>query len=96
MPLPEFKTMVREQYNMLLIDRDAALAAIPAMLPSDAETRRSALDLIRRVLGARGELSAEDQARLEEVTRLFAGAMPVVAAPALSVVESAPEHAKAS
>src|SRR5262249_13214205 len=53
MPLPEFKGLVREQYNMLVIDRDAALAAIPAMLPADAEARRAALDLIRRVLGAR-------------------------------------------
>src|SRR5262249_52494320 len=45
LPLPEFKLLVREQYNMLLLDREAALAAIPAMLPGDAEARRGALDL---------------------------------------------------
>ena len=33
MPLSEFKTLVREQYFMLLIDKDASLAAIPSMLP---------------------------------------------------------------
>ncbi|MBV8838163.1 MAG: DUF3141 domain-containing protein, partial [Alphaproteobacteria bacterium] len=56
MPLAQFKAMVREQFNILLIDQDAALAAIPAMLPEDAETRNMALALIRQVLSARGEL----------------------------------------
>jgi pimeloyl-ACP methyl ester carboxylesterase len=95
-PLSQFKTLVREQYNMLLIDRDAALAAIPAMLPGDADTRRGALDLIRRVLGARGELSAEDKTRLDEVTRLFEVGKPAAAAPTLTVVESEATQAKAS
>ena len=44
MPLAAFKALVREQFNMLLIDTEAALAAIPAMLPPDAETRRKAFD----------------------------------------------------
>jgi len=72
-PLAAFKAMVREQYNILLIDTEAALAAIPAMLPPDAETRREALDLIKRVLSARGELSGEDKRRTEEIARLFGG-----------------------
>lgn len=71
MPLSEFKTLVREQFNMLLIDQDAALGAIPAMLPSDAETRQKALKLIRQILSARGEMSTEDHKRLAEVVRLF-------------------------
>ena len=69
--LPAFKALVREQYNMLLLDEAAALAAIPSMLPPDAEKRAQAFDLIRQVLSARGALSAEDQARLAEVGRLF-------------------------
>ena len=40
MPLAAFKALVREQFNILLIDTEAALAAIPSMLPPDAETRR--------------------------------------------------------
>ena len=32
-PLLVFKTVVREQFNMLLVDQEAALAAIPSMLP---------------------------------------------------------------
>jgi hypothetical protein len=70
-PLSVFKALVRDQFNMLLIDRDAALAAIPSMLPPDAATRREAFDLIRQALSARGDLSAEDRTRMNEVARLF-------------------------
>jgi pimeloyl-ACP methyl ester carboxylesterase len=69
--LSAFKALVREQFNMLLIDQEAALAALPSMLPADTEQRHKAFDLIKQVLGARGELSAEDQNRVNEVGRLF-------------------------
>jgi hypothetical protein len=71
MPLSAFKAMVREQFLMLLLDREAALAAIPAMLPSDASVRAKAFSLMKEVLAARGEFSAEDRKRLSEVARLF-------------------------
>jgi hypothetical protein len=89
MPLSAFKMLVREQFNMLLIDRDGALAAIPSMLPPDAETRRTALDLIRQVLGSRGELSADDKKRLDEVARLFGIGKEPATARNLTVVEPA-------
>ena len=69
--LSAFKVLVREQYNMLLIDQEAALAAIPSMLPPDTETRVKAFDLIRQVLAARGAFSAEESVRLSEIARLF-------------------------
>jgi hypothetical protein len=50
--LGEFKALMREQFYLLLIDQDAALAAIPKMLPEDTEVRRLALDAIKRVLTA--------------------------------------------
>ena len=58
MPLSEFKTLVREQYFMLLIDKDASLAALPSMLPAEAETRREAFKVIKEVMAACGELSS--------------------------------------
>ncbi len=70
-PIADFKRLFREQFNILLIDQEAALAAIPSMLPSDAETREEAYGLINEVLSARGEFSAEDKKRLSEVARLF-------------------------
>jgi hypothetical protein len=69
--LAAFKSLVREQFTILHIDEDAALAAIPSMLPADADTRAEAFGLIRQVLGATGPLSAEDSARLTQVGRLF-------------------------
>ena len=71
MPIVEFKELVREQFNILLIDQEAALAAIPSMLPSDAETREKGYDLIKQVLSARGELSAEEKKRMSELAKLF-------------------------
>jgi len=71
MPIADFKALVREQFNILLIDEEAALAAIPSMLPPEMETCEKAYDLIKQVLSARGELSAEDKKSLSEVARLF-------------------------
>ena len=56
---------------MLLVDENAALAAIPSMLPSALEKRANAFDVIKQVLGARGELSSEDKERLQKVAQLF-------------------------
>jgi pimeloyl-ACP methyl ester carboxylesterase len=69
--LADFKRLVREQFYILLVDTDAALAAIPSMLPPDPETRRTAANLIKMALSASGELSGEDRQRLDEVMRLF-------------------------
>jgi pimeloyl-ACP methyl ester carboxylesterase len=70
-PIAEFKRLFREQFNMLLIDQEAALAAIPSMLPPDVETREKAYGVIKQVLSARGEFSAEDKKRMSEVAKLF-------------------------
>jgi pimeloyl-ACP methyl ester carboxylesterase len=70
-PLSAFKATVREQFYMLLIDPEAALAAIPSMLPDDPAIRRQAFDLITEVMGASGDMSAEDRERMLRVGRLF-------------------------
>jgi len=70
-PIADFKALVREQFNILLIDQEAALAAIPSMLPPEMETREKGYDLIKQVLSARGELAAEDKERMGDVARLF-------------------------
>ena len=70
-PLSTFKATVREQYDMLLLDTEGALAAIPSMLPEDATTRQRAFDLICEVLQARGKPSSEDQRRIQRIGGLF-------------------------
>ena len=56
MPLSEFETLVREQFAMLLIDQQAALAAPPSLLQTDAEKRSEAFNVIRQVMAACGEI----------------------------------------
>ena len=72
LPFPEFKSLLREQFYILLLDQDGALAAIPKMLPRDAAQRRQAFDALTRILSARGPLDDEDQRRLARVAELFA------------------------
>jgi hypothetical protein len=71
MPLSEFKTLLRDQFAMLLIDEKAALAALPSLLPPDAGIRSEGFNAIRQVMAACGETSAEDEKRLSEIGRLF-------------------------
>jgi pimeloyl-ACP methyl ester carboxylesterase len=74
--LAEFKTLVREQYFMLLIDQDAAVAAIPGLLPSNAEKRRRALGILREVVVASGERTREAKARLDQMAEMFENGRP--------------------
>lgn len=69
--LPEFKMLVREQFFMLLLDREGALAAIPKMLPDDANQRRAAIDAVREVLSASEDITGERANRMKRVAELF-------------------------
>jgi hypothetical protein len=71
MELSEFKMLVREQFFMLLLDRDAALAAIPKLLPEKIDERRKAFAAIQEVLSASAEISGEVAKRLKQVAGLF-------------------------
>ena len=71
LPLSAFKSLVHEQSYMLLIDREACLAALPGLVPKDADTRRKILALAREVLSARGPLSSDEEDRMRQVAQLF-------------------------
>lgn len=98
LPLSEFKAMVRDQFFMLLLDEDAALAAIPSMLPADADARRNALAILRKVVSARGELTAETAMRLERIVGLFEIKPSPGVVPAMTPIEvdTAPSRSLAS
>jgi len=70
-PLADFKAILREQFYMLLIDQEGALAAIPGLLPSEKSERLEAFELVKAVLYARGEPSSQDKERLGQIARLF-------------------------
>lgn len=71
MTLADFKAMAREQYFMLQVDPEAALAAIPDLLPPDMELRRRTVAAMHEVLSATGELSEAVEERLRRVAQLF-------------------------
>ncbi|TPE51779.1 DUF3141 domain-containing protein [Amaricoccus solimangrovi] len=71
MTLAGFKAAVREQYLMLLIDEEAALAAIPALMPGPIAERREGFAALRGVLEARGAADEAREERLRRVAALF-------------------------
>lgn len=80
--LAEFKSVLRDQFYMLLIDEETALAAIPGLLPESTETRRAAFATLQEVLGASGALSGDAADRLGRIAALFGlDTEPVTLAP---------------
>jgi hypothetical protein len=71
MSLGEFKQLVREQFFALMLDLDGALAAIPKMLPDDADARLTILEQIRQVVSAAEELTGERAKRMAQIEQLF-------------------------
>jgi hypothetical protein len=71
MTLAQFKQTLREQYFSLMLDRDAALAAIPKMLPAERAVRTRVLETIRRIVQSTGKASGARAERLGQVERLF-------------------------
>jgi len=78
--LADFKALVRDQLFILLIEPQAALDAIPALLANAAGSRRGALAIVREVLAVNGELTDEAGARLKRIVRLFDAETPARAA----------------
>jgi len=93
--LAEFKMLVREQFFMLLLDQEGALAAIPKLLPDKADDRRAAFAAIREVLSASAEISGEVNNRLRRVAELFGVDAPELTKGASNVAPFDPK-AKAS
>jgi len=76
--LARFKEIVKEQYLMLLLDAEPAIAALPKLLPANRRQCEEALALVRRVLAARGALPEEGRRRLERIEAMFTGPPPEV------------------
>jgi hypothetical protein len=86
MSLARFKEMLREQFLLVCLDEERAVKTLPALLGTNAGERKTALDVLHRILEARGALSDEGKRRLARIEALF-GAKPVKS--------SAPEPAHA-
>jgi hypothetical protein len=86
--LAHYKAVVREQWAMLTIDEQAALEALPKLLPSDPAKRRAMFEKIREIRTAAGELGGEAKRRFEEIRRLF----DIEARPAAAPVKGKPQQ----
>jgi hypothetical protein len=71
MSLAQFKETLKEQFLLVCLDEDRAMTTIPRLLGDDAGMRKTALDALRQVLAARGEMSDVAKQRLAKVEALF-------------------------
>jgi hypothetical protein len=62
---------MKEQGLLMRLDEERAVAAIPRLLPENAEHRRAALDILHTMIDVRGPLSPEGQRRLDRIEKLF-------------------------
>lgn len=69
--MAELKSVFRDQYLLIQSDEQRALRTLPALLPASKAERRTALDILHRVLAARGVQSEETRRRLSEVEAIF-------------------------
>ena len=69
--LAELKQVLKEQFLLVRTDEERAIATLPALLPRSVEKRRAALELLHRMIAARGKLSEEGSHRLDRIQTLF-------------------------
>ncbi|RAI59528.1 DUF3141 domain-containing protein [Roseicella frigidaeris] len=97
MPLLGMKQVVREQFFLLRLDQEAALAALPHLLEGvPAAAVRSAGEQIRRIALAAGPLDGEAAERLRAMEAIFAAAAApgeAATAPAAAITGDAPRMA---
>jgi tellurite resistance protein len=66
----QMRAAAKEEAFMLRFDQERALAALPRMLPTENE-RREALEIVRRIGYADGEIRAEGEAMLVQIERIL-------------------------
>ena len=76
--LVRFKEIVKDQYLILLMDEERAIAALPKLLPDNRRQCQEALTLVRRVLATRGNLPEDGRRRLQRIEAIFGGPPPEV------------------
>ena len=69
--LARLRELMRQQYLLLQIDEERALAAIPKLLPAVASERSRIFENIRSVVTAAGDLPPEAERRFARIKALF-------------------------
>ena len=71
----ERRDLFKDQFFMLLLDEEQSLAALPRLLPTQTE-RDAVMEMVRKVLSAKGELSPARKDRLARVESIFMEPIP--------------------
>ncbi len=69
--IAELKTIIREQFFLLLLDEDAAVAALPHLMDEGQDDRKAFLETLTALCGVGGALSPERADRLALVHELL-------------------------
>jgi pimeloyl-ACP methyl ester carboxylesterase len=72
--LAHYKSVVRDQWTMLSIDEEAAMQALPKLLPASVADRRKMFEIVKAIRTGAGELQGEAKHRLDEIDKLFSAA----------------------
>ena len=79
--LPDFKALVRDQFFMLLVDEEAALATIPELASREPARIPETLAALKRITAATGAPSSDQLIRLARIERLLGGTPKLTEAP---------------
>ena len=71
MTLADFKSKFRDQYMMVLLDPEQAVASLPELLAGRETDAPRALELLREVLAVGGPMIEESRQRLDQVAAIF-------------------------
>jgi hypothetical protein len=71
--MEELKEILRNQFLLLRLDEERAVASIAKILPKDPDERARTLRAVQRVLAATGVASTEGKRRQAEIEKMFGG-----------------------
>jgi hypothetical protein len=69
--LPRFKAMAREQMQLVLLDEERAVNALPKLLTPEGPEAMRALNALRQLLSASGPMQGESKSRLARIEALL-------------------------
>ncbi|MBU3887868.1 DUF3141 domain-containing protein [Methylosinus sp. KRF6] len=73
--IDSFKALVREQFAILLEEREAAMETLPALV-SDEGARRGLLDDVTAIVGSGGALTLAERLRVEKIAGILGVSSP--------------------
>lgn len=71
MSLPELKNLIREQLFMIMMDEKKTIDAIPLLIKGNEDKGEQMLDIVKKIVTAKGALSKPLEKRFTEIAKYF-------------------------